>query len=295
MEERNLELDDDGKIRIRTGGALPQEGEEREEDGEIVIETPAFESEEAESAEQYTDEEYLRRRAAREREESARKDRARELCAEGEALLAAGKYDEAGVCFLDSAALDGGDWRPWFGVVRVQTRDLTDFSQVYDCEQAYDKALRRMSREQRAAIAEKYAPSLAAQAEALERQSEALAEQDEREREAAAPDCARELHAHTVRFIALAALFGVFLIAAAALWPFINNVEGAVILVPAVVCSVFAVGFFVPAALFCKQYAAARAAYARNRRAGTTEAGKQAHELAERAELIRSVIEDFEQ
>ena len=181
MEERNLELDDDGKIRIRTGGALPQEGE-REEDGEIVIETPAFEGESAEKSEQYSEEDYLRRRAAREQEESARRDRARALCEEGEALLADGKYDEAGVCFLDSAALGGSDWRPWFGVVRVHTRDLTDFSQVYDCEQAYDKALRRMSREARAAIAERYVPSLRAQADALAEQSAALSEQDERER-----------------------------------------------------------------------------------------------------------------
>lgn len=294
MEERNLELDDDGKIRIRTGGALPQEGE-REEDGEIVIETPAFEGESAEKSEQYSEEDYLRRRAAREQEESARRDRARALCEEGEALLADGKYDEAGVCFLDSAALGGSDWRPWFGVVRVHTRDLTDFSQVYDCEQAYDKALRRMSREARAAIAERYVPSLRAQADALAEQSAALSEQDERERKEAEPACRSEAHASAVRFFTAAALFGVFLIAAAVLWPLINSVEGVVILVPAIVCSVFAVGLLVPAALFCQQYVLARIACARNRRAGSTDAGEQARILAERAEVIRSVIEDFEQ
>ena len=43
MEERNLELDDDGKIRIRKNSqVLPEEGEEPHSDDGIVIDVPDF-------------------------------------------------------------------------------------------------------------------------------------------------------------------------------------------------------------------------------------------------------------
>ena len=38
------------------------------------------------------------------------------------------------------------------------------FSGIYDCEQAYDKAFRRMEAEDRAQLAEKYVPKLEAKA-----------------------------------------------------------------------------------------------------------------------------------
>lgn len=67
--------------------------------------------------------------------------------------------------YLDSAALYGANWRPWFGVVRVQTKDFTDFAGIYDCENAYERAFKRMPKAEREALAEKYVPSLTVRAE----------------------------------------------------------------------------------------------------------------------------------
>lgn len=69
MEERNLEFDDDGKIKLRKGGALPV-GEEGE-DGEIVIDIPDLGEEEEDPA---AAEE--RRKAALEQSRKERRTRA---------------------------------------------------------------------------------------------------------------------------------------------------------------------------------------------------------------------------
>ena len=291
MEERNIELDDDGKIRIRTGRG-PAEDDEPLREGEIVIETAAEEAP-REDGDLYSEQEFLRRRAAREQEAQARRERARELSERGERLLSEQKFDEAGLCFLDAAEQNAADWRAWFGVVRAHTRGMTDFSQIYDCEQAYDKALRRMSAQDRAQIAAQYAPSLEAQAGELEAESAALAEQDARERAAAEPACKQFARRSGIRLAVFGALFVLFAVAAAALWPFIHAVAGAGILISAIVCTAFAAAMFFPAAVFVKYYAFARSALAKTRRSGTTPSGVRGAELAARAEIIRSIVRDF--
>ncbi len=293
MEERNMELDDDGKIRIRRAGDGPAEGETEDE---IVIEVPEFDAEAEPDKEEEApaEEEFLRRREARERELESRRAQSLTLYEEGERLFAEGDLDGAGEKFLDSAALYGADWRSWFGVVRVQTKDLTDFSEVAECEQAYDKALRRMSREDRAAVAAKYVPSLQARADELAAAHERYTAQDEREREEARPALLRELRSATAAFASTAALLAVFLIASVVLWSLINTVQGVQILVPAIVCSAVAIVFVVLASVFARRFALARVARSRNARAGTTEAGEKARMCAELEEVIRSVVEDLD-
>ena len=286
MEERNLEFDDDGKIKLRKGGALPV-GEEGE-DGEIVIDIPDLGEEEEDPA---AAEE--RRKAALEQSRKERRTRAEQAFDEAEELFAAGDYDGAGEKYLDSASLNGADWRPWFGVVRVQTRDLTDFSGIYDCEQAYDKAFRRMSAEDRAALAEKYLPSMEGEIARAEKEAAEFAEKDKAEREAVRPGLEKEAHDRTVLAIVFVALFAAFAVAGGVLASFISAVRGMGILIPAIVCIAAAVVLLFFAAWAVKKFISARLALAKNARAGTTRSGKKAAELSEYAELVRSVADDF--
>ena len=286
MGERDLEFDDDGKIRIRRAGEPAGEGEE----DEIVIEVPDLGPAEEEKHE---DEIFADRRAERERALAERRERALALYEEGEELFARGELEAAGEKFLDSGELYGTDWRPWFGVVRVQTKDLTDFSEISDCEQAYDKAMRRMSREDLSALSARYGPALTARADALAAEHARRTAEDEREREQARPAVLREVRLSSTVFGLMCAFFGVFLIASVTLWSLINAVQGVEILVPAIVCSAVGIVFFVLAAVFCKRLVLARAARARNARAGTTDAGEQARILAETEEIIRAILEDL--
>ena len=287
MEERNLEFDDDGKIKLRKGGALPV-GEEGE-DGEIVIDIPDLGEEEEDPA---AAEE--RRKAALEQSRKERRTRAEQAFDEAEELFAAGDYDGAGEKYLDSASLNGADWRPWFGVVRVQTRDLTDFSGIYDCEQAYDKAFRRMSAEDRAALAEKYVPSLRARAENCASRQGALIEEDNRRREEERPVIARACRRNLALTVTFLALFVAFAVSGFSLIPFVRSVPDNSILIPCIVCIVLAAALLVVFVAFLMRLLSARTARRRNARAGTTPAGEEARMLAETEELIRSIIDDLQ-
>lgn len=297
MEERNLELDDDGKIKLRKrsdalGDEQPSEGDASDD---IILDIPDFKGfgEENEDG-AVSDEELLRRRQEREEEEQRRKNRAKELFAEGEELFAQGDLDGAGEKFLDSAASYSADWRPWFGVVRVQTKDLTDFTSIYDCEQAYDKALRRMRPEDKAALAEKYAASLEKMAEENAQDSADFTAQDTKEREEARPKIQAEYKKSLKFLIVNAVIFAVFLIASCSLAPFVNTVQGMQILIPAIICGVLAIVFLAVTAVFLRRFLATRFALVKNRRAGTTAAGEQARIHAETEELIRSILEDLQ-
>ena len=157
MEERNLELDDDGKIKLRkrSEGDVAEALPEEEGDG-IVLDVPDFKEFEEEKDD--GDDRLVQGSEAWEEELRRRKAESEKVYEAGEALFAAGDYDGAGEKFLDSAALYGANWRPWFGVVRVQTKDFTDFTGIYDCENAYERAFKRMPKAERAKLAEKYVP-----------------------------------------------------------------------------------------------------------------------------------------
>lgn len=286
MEERNLEFDDDGKIKLRKGGALPV-GEEGE-DGEIVIDIPDLGEEEEDPA---AAEE--RRKAALEQSRKERRTRAEQAFDEAEELFAAGDYDGAGEKYLDSASLNGADWRPWFGVVRVQTRDLTDFSGIYDCEQAYDKAFRRMKAEDKQALAEKYVPELSRKADECGKLSEEYNKQDVARRESERAGIVADFYKQMRLLIVFGVLFAAFLIAAISLAPFVRSVPNNSILIPCILCFVAALALFVAVCAFLKRFLTANHRRSQNLRAGTTDAGDKARQYAETEELIRSIIDDM--
>ena len=306
MEERNLDLNDDGKIRLRKYGEGAPEGGAPGEGSpdEIIVDVPDFPSADpfAEGEEdELAREEGVRAahaadaqmRAAYEAEREGRRLRARRLYDEAERLYAAGDLDAAGEKYLDSGALYGADWRPWFGVVRVQTRDFTDFSAIYDCQQAYDKALRRMKPEERAAIAACYVPRLEQTADECAVRQEQLSAEDERIRAEARPAVLREYKLSRLLFAAFAALFLLFAVAGGVLAMFINAVQGWQILIPAVICLAVALVLLVVLAVCTRRFVRARGAKVRNARAGSTPQGEEARICAETEEIVRSVIEDF--
>lgn len=293
MEERNLELDD-GKIKLKKNRENFLSDETAEGD-DIVIEVPDFEAFRGEDGRVGLSDEELAAKA-KEREERAeeRRGRAERLLEEADGLFASGDLDGAGEKYLDSAAEYAADWRPWFGVVRVQTKDLTDFKDIYDCQKAYDRAFRRMSGEDRAALAEKYVPSMESLLTEKEAEAAELAAQDTAEREAARGGLREECRASSLRLGVLAGLFVLFAAAGGILSAFISTVRGMQILIPAVICGAAAVVFLFAAAWALRRFVSAKRAYKANLRAGTTECGRKAQELTEYAELVRSVIGDLQ-
>lgn len=295
MEERNLELDDDGKIRLKKNREDFITAEEKDgEDGAIVIEVPDFKDFRAEENRVgLSDEELAAKAKEREEKTAERKSGAEKLLEEADALFEAGDLDGAGEKYLDSASEYGADWRPWFGVVRVQTKDFTDFSEIYDCEKAYDRAFRRMSKEERAALAEKYVPSMERIVQETAQESEKLFEKDKAEREASRGGLEKEYKTRLKTAIVFAALFVIFAVACGVLASFISAVPGMQILVPSIVCGVAALILLFIAAAALKKFVSSYRALSANAREGTTEAGKKASELSSYAELVRSVIDDF--
>ena len=291
MEERNLELDDDGKIRLKKSGALP-DGEDEGED-EIVIRVPDFASADEEDGGRDSEEELLRRSAEREKQRSERRGEAEAMLAEAEALFEKGELDAAGEKFLDSAALYGADWRPWFGVVRVQTKDFTEFTGIYDCEQAYDKAFRRMKAEDKRLLAEKYVPELTQKAEECGQLSEQLNAQDVALRESVRPQIAAKFRKQLQLLIVFSVLFALFLAAGIVLTPLVRTVPDNSILIPCILCYAVALALFVAVCAFLKRFLLANHERSKNLRAGTTDAGDKAREYAETEELIRSIIDDL--
>ncbi len=293
MEERNLDLDDNGKIRLRkNAGVLP--AEEGSPD-EIIVDIPDFPSLEGEEPEEaaFVAPAPADAEAGYAAEREDRRARARRLYEEAEELYASGDLDAAGEKYLDSGALYGADWRPWFGVVRVQTRDFTDFSAIYDCQQAYDKALRRMKPEERAAIAARYVPALERRAEDYAVRQERLNAEDERIRAEARPGILREYRLSLRLFAAFLLLFAMFAVAGGVLAGLINLVPGWQILIPAVLCLAVALVLLVVLAVCTNRFVRARIAKTRNARAGSTPEGEEARICAEAEEIVRSIIEDF--
>ena len=295
MEERNLELDDDGKIKLRKrqeNNLLDGVADAAADD--IVIDIPDFRNfGEGNEGGSLSDEELLRRSEERERERESRRERAAQIYEEAERLYAAGDTDAAGEKYLDSAALYGADWRPWFGVVRVQTRDFTDFSAIYDCQQAYDKALRRMKPADRAAIAARYVPQLEEQADDCAERQEKRTAEDVRLREQQRPEILREYRVASRLFFLFLVLFALFAVTGGVLSTLINIVYGMQILVLAIIFIAIALVLLVVLTVCLRRFVRARLAKTRNARAGTTQAGEQARVDAETEELIRSIIEDF--
>lgn len=175
---------------------------------------------------------------AREEERAGRKGRSERLLAEADALYEAGDRYAAGEKYVDSAMQDRANWRAWFGVVRVQTKDLTDFSEIYDCETAYNAAFRFMPREERLALAERYVPRLTEQADALHEKSAEAEAEDARLREERAPAAKREFSAAVKFLAAVGVAFVACLAAAIVLWCSITVVSGSGILIGAIVCTV---------------------------------------------------------
>lgn len=293
MEERNLELDDDGKIKLKKTKAVLGAGNTQEE-SDIVIEIPDFDGfGGANGSDTEADNALARRSLEREKQRETRKARAQAMYEEAEKLFAEGDLDGAGEKYLDSAALYGADWHSWFGVVKVQTKDFTDFSGIYDCEQAYDKAFRRMEAEDKAQLAEKYVPKLEAKAAECAAESERLNREDESEREAARQTVQNAFRTARNKFVLFTVLFAVFAAAALALAPFVRSVPNASILIPCIVCAVAALALLVVAAAFLRIFVYVNGERSRNMRAGTTAAGAQARVQAETEELIRSIIDDL--
>lgn len=295
MEERNLELDDDGKIKIRKNTqVLPEEGAEKFSENDIVIDVPDFKGfgEENEGG-AVSDEELVRRSEERERERAGRRALAQQTYEEAEKLFQQGDLDGAGEKFLDSASLYGGDWRAWFGVVRVQTKDLTDFSGIYDCEQAYDKAFRRMTAEDRRALAEKYESGLRERAAHLAGEQQRFSEEDTRRREEERPAVIASCKKAAALFACFVILFAAFIAAGCVFASLVYDYEGNTFLALSIVSFAAALGLFVPAVVFGKRLVHARIARTKNLRAGTTEAGEKARICAEEEELILSIVEDM--
>lgn len=294
MEERNLELDDDGKIKLRKNREDFLSQEKEEEDDSIVLEVPDFKDFESEDDRVgLSDEAYAAKAKEREEKAAERKSAAEKLLDEADALFEAGDLVGAGEKYLDSAAEYGADWRPWFGVVRVQTKDFTDFHEIYDCEKAYDRALRRMSKENRAALAERYVPSMESIVSEKRAEAEVLSAKDKAEREESRPALQREYASSLKKAAILTALFVLFAVAGGILAAFISAVPGMQILILAIVCGVAALVLLFVAAWALKRYVSARVALSANGRENTTASGKKAAEAIAYAELVRSVIDDF--
>lgn len=95
MEERNLELDDDGKIKLKKTKAVLGAGNTQEE-SDIVIEIPDFDGFSGEDDGTEADNALARRSLEREKQRETRKARAQAMYEEAEKLFAEGELDGAG-------------------------------------------------------------------------------------------------------------------------------------------------------------------------------------------------------
>ena len=284
MEERNLELDDDGKIKLKKNREDFLSETPSDEGDDIVIEVPDFESfREEDGRVGLSDEELAAKAKEREERAATKKETAEKLLEEADALFEAGDFVGAGEKYLDSAAEYAADWRPWFGVVKVQTKDFTDFHDVYDCQKAYERAFRRMSEQDRASLSEKYLPSMEGMIAKNAEEADRLMREDEAERAAAREGLRAESKSRTVRMIVFVGVLAAF----------ISSVKGMQILIPAIVCIAAAVVLLFFAAWAVKRCIFARLALSANLRAGTTAAGKKAAELTEYGELMQSIADNF--
>ena len=292
MEERNMQLDDDGKIKIRKSGEVLPETESTGD--EIVLDVPDFEEfKEEETSVGLSGDELAEKNELYEKYQAEKKVEADKIFEQAEELFAQGDLEGAGEKYLDSVAMHGGNWRAWFGIVRVQTKDLTEFEGIYDCQNAYNRAIKKAGVEGKAELKERYGASLEKKIFENDERATHL-EKVDTEYRASKKDGLVERLKNTKRPLAISLLACiVVLIAGIVLTSLINTVSGIQILVPAIIVDVLAGILAVVTLVFLRNFNLARMAYNKNESNLSTAEGREANELRAENELLQSILDDF--
>lgn len=292
MEERNMQLDDDGKIKIRKSGEVLPETESTGD--EIVLDVPDFEEfKEEDTSVGLSGDELAEKNELYEKYQAEKKVEADKIFEEAEQLFAQGDLEGAGEKYLDSVAMHGGNWRAWFGIVRVQTKDLTEFEGIYDCQNAYNRAIKKAGAEGKAELKERYGASLEKKIYENDERATQL-EKVDTEYRASKKDGLVERLKNTKRPLAISLLACiVVLIAGIVLTSLINTVSGIQILVPAIIVDVLAGILAVVTLVFLRNFNLARMAYNKNESNLSTAEGREANELRAENELLQSILDDF--
>lgn len=292
MEERNMQLDDDGKIKIRKSGEVLPETESTGD--EIVLDVPDFEEfKEEDTSVGLSGDELAEKNELYEKYQAEKKVEADKIFEQAEQLFAQGDLEGAGEKYLDSVAMHGGNWRAWFGIVRVQTKDLTEFEGIYDCQNAYNRAIKKAGVEGKAELKEKYGASLEKKIFENDERATQL-EKVDTEYRASKKDGLVERLKNTKRPLAISLLACiVVLIAGIVLTSLINTVSGIQILVPAIIVDVLAGILAVVTLVFLRNFNLARMAYNKNESNLSTAEGREANELRAENELLQSILDDF--
>lgn len=292
MEERNMQLDDDGKIRVKKSGEILPEGEDTGD--EIVLDVPDFAEFKEENGEVgLSDEELAERNEAYEQYQAEKKEKADKIFKEAEELFESGDLEGAGEKYLDSVALYGGNWRAWWGIVRVQTNDLTEFGGIYDCQNAYNRAIDRAGKEGKAELTTRYGEKLSSKISDNAERAEELEKIDENYRASRKDGLLENLKNKKRPLVISLILCIAVLIAGIVLTSLVNTVSGIQILVPAIIVDVLAVVLAFVTLVFTRNFNSARMAYHKNESNLSTAEGKEAAKLRVENELIESVLEDF--
>lgn len=292
MEERNMQLDDDGKIKIRKSGEVLPETESTGD--EIVLDVPDFEEfKEEDTSVGLSGDELAEKNELYEKYQAEKKVEADKIFEQAEELFAQGDLEGAGEKYLDSVAMHGGNWRAWFGIVRVQTKDLTEFEGIYDCQNAYNRAIKKAGAEGKAELKERYGASLEKKIFENDERATQL-EKVDTEYRASKKDGLVERLKNTKRPLAISLLACiVVLIAGIVLTSLINTVSGIQILVPAIIVDVLAGILAVVTLVFLRNFNLARMAYNKNESNLSTAEGREANELRAENELLQSILDDF--
>jgi len=292
MEERNMQLDDDGKIKIRKSGEVLPETESTGD--EIVLDVPDFEEfKEEDTSVGLSGDELAEKNELYEKYQAEKKVEADKIFEQAEELFAQGDLEGAGEKYLDSVAMHGGNWRAWFGIVRVQTKDLTEFEGIYDCQNAYNRAIKKAGVEGKAELKERYGASLEKKIFENDERATQL-EKVDTEYRASKKDGLVERLKNTKRPLAISLLACiVVLIAGIVLTSLINTVSGIQILVPAIIVDVLAGILAVVTLVFLRNFNLARMAYNKNESNLSTAEGREANELRAESELLQSILDDF--
>ena len=294
MEERNMQLDDDGKIKMRKNREDFLDHPEKEDDEEIVIDVPDFAGfREEDDNVGLSGDELSAKNQLYEQYVAEKKAQAEKIFEQAEALFAAGELESAGEKYLDSVAVHGGDWKAWFGVVRVQTKDMTDFSGIYDCQNAYNRALKRAGKAGKEELAATYDARLKQKIAENAEEAETLEEADAAYRASKRDGLSAALEASKKPFYLSLVCFAVALVAGIVLTCLINTVSGVQILIPAMILDAAAAVALVVSLVFFRNFHFARLAYKKNESSLSTEEGRAAAELRSENELIQSIIDDF--
>ena len=108
MEERNMQLDDDGKIKMRKNREDFLDHPEKEDDEEIVIDVPDFAGfREEDDNVGLSGDELSAKNQLYEQYVAEKKAQAEKIFEQAEALFAAGELESAGEKYLDSVAVHG--------------------------------------------------------------------------------------------------------------------------------------------------------------------------------------------